>query len=136
MKEKINLKMQGHIKVTSNKGGIIFEDHNTIEVDALDILVSCLSQIGPTPRQVDTIVVAGVAIGSVPKLIEQATILDNTITFSTEFTESDFNGTIEDLELRAASVDDKLFSSKTGLNVFKDDQTRLRIDWTITINNC
>lgn len=56
---------------------------------------------------------------------------DNSITFSTLYEEGDFNGEIKSLELRHTGG--YIMAYKAGLSVVKDSQSRVKINWKITV---
>lgn len=133
--EGIKLKARGYI--TLRKGGrVVYRNHNQIGPDMLKIVTMCLSQLQGN-RQVDTIKAIG-DFGSIDRPItginyESET---NTIIFSTVFYEFDFNGTLESLELLSLSLGNALLAKKDDLDIFKDGNSRLQIDWAIKINDC
>lgn len=136
MEEQLNLKIAGHVVISSGTGEVLLDEHNAIGADSLEIVLNCLSQLGGA-KHVDNIEVTG-AFGIAIKPINAFTYDDstNTVTFQTEFLEDDFNGTVTDMRLLSLSLLTKVMATKDSLNVLKDDQTRLRVSWSITINNC
>lgn len=134
MHNKINLNIKGHILVTSNKNGVMYNEHNTIAPDALAILINCLNQRDYT-KQIDSINVTGPGIGTVSRSIisSQYDPATNSITFRTVFYEFDFNGVIEELELKSNSFGSRVFATKDGLSIMKDSESRIQIDWKINI---
>lgn len=136
MQSKLNLRFRGHIKATSNKLGILYNNSNTIGADALEIVTRCLGQLGNT-QQVDTIIVDGNFGTSERTVIENSyNAVDNSITFSAIFYEGDFDGQISDMKLISESLGDKVMATKAGLSITKDGSSRLRIDWKINVEQC
>lgn len=132
MKENIKLGIRGHIKATSNKDGLVFNDHNEISSGALETILKCMSQLNGEAK-VDTIKALG-TFGNKERDITfvQYNSNDNTMLFRTIFYEFDFDGTITSLELNSESLGTQL-ANRTSLSIFKDDSARLQIDWKIQI---
>lgn len=138
MIDKVNLKIGGHIKVYNGKE-LVFEEPNQIMPKALDIILRSLDttqNLGVNKLRVVTS--AGEVIKDISS-IEISTIT-RSIRFTTILLESDFNGYINSLYLRSESeepttnIEPLDFSGKTGLSILKDSNTRLMINWEITIN--
>lgn len=129
------LNIQGLIKVTSNTLGVIYRKHNTITPDALEIITNCLYQRDFT-KQIDTIEIKG-DFGVRDRTITTGRYnpIDNTITFKAVFYEGDFEGTIEEMALVAGTYYRKKFAEKEEINIYKDRESRVQIEWTIQITN-
>lgn len=136
MGDNFELGIRGHIKAINNKTGILYNDPNTIGSGALGIIIQTLSQIGGTV-QVDTIKANG-AFGQTETNITSAQYnqAEKSITFKATFLEDDFNGTVEDLELKSNSLGGLVMAQKTGLSIIKDSDSRLQIEWKIIITLC
>lgn len=132
---QIKLNIQGLIKITSNTMGVVYRKHNTITPDALEIITNCLYQRDFT-KQIDTIAVMG-DFGVRERTITSGRYnpTDNTITFKAVFYEGDFEGTIEEMTLIADTYYRKKFAEKEEINIHKDGESRVQIEWTIQITN-
>lgn len=133
--EEVKLKIKGIITISSDKTGIIYKEHNTITEDALEVVMNCLYQ-GNFTKQIDTIKVMG-PFGQFSKGISSGIYnpLDKSISFKAVFLENDFTGTITDMELIAESFYQKAFAKKDGMSIYKDDESRIQIEWKIKIMN-
>lgn len=140
MLDKLNLDMKGHI--TIHKGDeVIFEEKNQILPEALNIILRALDTT--KNRGINKLHVV-TSVGEISKDIESAIVneANSSITFTTTLLESDFNGLINSLYLRAVPPTGEVsntivipnFSGKTGLSILKDAGTRLRVSWEIIIN--
>ena len=141
MLDRLDLNMKGHIQVHKGEE-LIFEEHNQIMPKALLIILNSLDatrNIGINKLHVVT------SAGEVKKDITTTLVnpTSNSVTFTTVLLETDFNGYINSLYLRSEPVGLLVggmsgelpnFSGKTGLNILKDGNTRLKISWEITIN--
>lgn len=136
MADNFNLSINGHIKILSlDSGNILFEQHNKIGSDALEIITRCMTQVDFS-KSVDKIK----AYGDFQAIEGDISFVNyipstNTLLFRTIFMEFDFDGTIDRLELRSSALN-KVFAMKEGLNILKDSKTRIQIDWGITVTNC
>lgn len=136
MTEKFNLSINGHIKIISSKDNkILFEQHNQIESDALEIITRCMSQVDFN-KSVDKIKAYGNFLSTEREVFfVNYTPSTNTMLFRATFMEFDFDGTIDKLELRSSALN-KVFAMKEGLSILKDAQSRVQIDWSITVTSC
>lgn len=131
--DSIKLGIRGHILVTSNKEGVLYDHSNTISSGALPTIIQCLSQIGGN-KSLDSIKAIG-DFGSAQVAISNTHYNpgESSIEFTALFDENSFNGTVTTLKLMSVSLGDIEFAKKTGLSLLKDSQTRLQIKWKITI---
>ena len=136
MTEKFNLSINGHIKIISSKDNkILFEQHNQIESDALEIITRCMSQVDFN-KSIDKIKAYGNFLSTEREVFfVNYTPSTNTMLFRATFMEFDFDGTIDKLELRSSALN-KVFAMKEGLSILKDAQSRVQIDWSITVTSC
>ena len=132
MNDSIYLDLMGHIEIFNN-GELIFSEKNAITNDAIFILLNSLNTTGEH-NGIDTLNVS-VGFAIIRKPITEAIVnnIDNSITFTTILVENDFNGNINQLSLQSSKLG-KLFSIKSGLNINKDNNMRLKINWKIIIN--
>ena len=137
MKDKLKIGLSGHIvirSISSNKSKILLNTHNEVESTALEIVTRCLSQVDFN-KAIDKVKV----YGNFPAKENDVFFVkydqsDNSMLFRALFTEGDFSGNITKLELRCSALD-KTFSNKSLVNITKDDQTRIQVDWKIIITN-
>lgn len=136
MTEKFNLSINGHIKIISSKDNkILFEQHNQIESDALEIITRCMSQVDFN-KSVDKIKAYGNFLSTEREVFfVNYTPSTNTMLFRATFMEFDFDGTIDKLELRCSALN-KIFASKDSLSILKDSQSRVQVDWKISVTSC
>lgn len=82
---------------------------------------------------VDHIVVTG-NFGQLNKPIDNSRISEDgtQLVFSTTLNEGDFDGNIRGVDLKNLSRN-YLMATKSGLNIVKDSESRVRISWTINI---
>lgn len=136
MTDNLKIQLKGKLEVSilskNDKEEIILNDDNQIESGAIEILTRCLSQLNFS-KSLDVMEAIG-DFGAVEKFISIANFpAENQIQLTCIFEETDFNGTVTDLKMKSSSLG-LVFSSKTGLSITKDDDMRLRVRWTITIN--
>ena len=132
MNDTIYLDLKGHIEIFKDDE-LIFSEKNAITKDAIFILLNSLDTTGVN-KGIDTLnVIAGPI--NINKLINEVVInsIENSVTFTTILVENDFNGNINELTLRSSKLG-KIFSIKSGLNIYKDNNMRLKINWKIIIN--
>lgn len=132
MNDTIYLDLRGHIEIF-NEDELIYSEKNAITNDAIFILLNSLNTTG-VRNGIDTLKVS-VGFSIIKKPISEAIVnnIDNSITFTTILVENDFNGNINELSLESIKLG-KLFSTKSGLNINKDNNMRLKINWKIIIN--
>lgn len=128
---KLEIGIKGLVQIFDNKSGLVFIDHNQIEAGAEEIVAACLTQLNGI-KQIDTMVVTG-DFGTVTKQVSASEINTNAVTLKTVVLEDDFNGTITSLELRSNSAGNLLMATKDDLSIVKDGESRVQINWTITI---
>ena len=136
MNDKLNIGLNGHIKVISSKdNSILFEEHNQIESTALEIITRCLSQVDFN-KSVDKIKAYGNFTAIEREIFfVQYNPAENSMLFRATFFEFDFDGTIDKLELRCSALN-KMFASKDNLSILKDSQSRVQVDWKISVTSC
>lgn len=132
MNDTAYLDIKGNIQIYKNDEKI-FDDHNEVAPEALEVILNALT-CNKGNYGIDIIKAKGI-FPTVDKVITETSINLNTktISFSTVLLEDDFNGYINQLYLHSSSID-KSFSFKRGLNILKDNSTRLKVIWNITIN--
>lgn len=135
MIDKTNINLVGEIEVSSlknNETELLFKDKNQIEPGAIKIITRSLTSL-----DFDKSVSEIIAEGDFGTSNAQITLVnypaDNQIEFIAIFEEFSFEGTVTDLKLKSTALNE-IFSSKTGLNIVKDTEMRLRVKWLITIN--
>lgn len=135
MNNNIKIGLRGQIEISSVRRGheeIIFKDNNQIEPDAIKIITRCLTQIDFS-KSLDAMEASGDFPPTERSITSVQYPADNIIELTCIFEEPDFNGTVTDLKMKSSALG-LIFSSKTGLSINKDDEMRLRVKWTITIN--
>jgi hypothetical protein len=134
MQETLKPKIVGRVIITEESGKVLLDQSNAIGSDAFAIICRCMGQLNGT-KQVDTLRARGSGFDvTVPIELNQYNNVTNGMLFRGTLLESSFNGTLTDLELLSNSLDGSQMATKTGINIFKDNLTRLRVDWTIIIN--
>lgn len=131
MKESINVGIKGEVLVKAN-GKKVYVNKNNIEPNADKILMRCLTQLD-FPKSVDTIKVGG-TFGEEESLITFAQFLtsENCILFKASFNNTAFRGTINTLKLCNSALNLNL-ATKGGLNIVKDSDIVIQIEWKIFI---
>jgi hypothetical protein len=133
MTDNINIGLKGHIIITSSSGEILFEEHNEIESSAITIVARCLTQLDFS-KAVDKIR----ASGNFTAYEREVTKVDynageNSVKFTAVFFEEDFDGIVTKLELRCGTLNLN-FAKKEGLNLAKDNNSRIQVDWKIYVS--
>ena len=133
MNDNFKIGLAGFINITSNNKNI-FSSYNEIKPTALEIITRCLSQTDLS-KSLDKIKVSG-DFGEFDREITfvEYNPLENSMKFRAFFYESDFDGTINKMELLCTALS-KVFSSKDNISLTKDGQTRIQIDWKIFVTN-
>jgi hypothetical protein len=135
MKDNIKMGLKGRITITDQKNVALFDDNNQIEPSALEIITRCLTQ-RDFSKSINKIKAYG-DFGESEANISHTEYLpgESAILLRAVFLETDFNGTVTDLELRCSALD-LIFASKHDLNITKDGSARVQVDWKIfvTIN--
>ena len=130
MKQLVKTKIRGHLKVTDDNGKILFDDHNDIVTNAENLLRRCVVGL----NDLDTVE----AFNSSPTSLATTTrivytlVSTNQIDLSFKFLPTDFNDTVDKLELGNST--EGVFSEVTGLSILKDSSTSLNITWSLTFN--
>lgn len=133
MKDTLRIGLEGHVRVTSNKYGVVYDNSNTIGINALEILTRCMGQVD-LEKSVDKIKVSGPFGEFTGDIIANNYIsAENAMEFSAIFYENNFDGTVTELELQCSALGNKIMATRTGVSILKDAATRLRVDWKITV---
>ena len=135
MQEQVNLKGKGEVSITLIKGGVrtpLFKT-NLITTNARNICAKALIDEDYQINQIKAFN-TGTQLANITNLTRRfVQNEDNAIEFVARFIESDFDGTVTELNLESAIGG--IFSELTGLSVVKDGQSQLEVLWKITINN-
>lgn len=135
MNTLLPVEIKGHIKITNQLGETLFDDNNAVGENAYEIICRCLSQLDFN-KSVDIIESEG-DYGQSQATIEHVEYnqMNNSMLFRATILENDFEGTINSLFLTSSPLNG-LMAKKEGLSIYKDNSSRLQIDWVITINPC
>lgn len=134
MEEKIKMDVKGWLilKGIDSKGNemILYNDHNTLTGDAKEILTYILAGESWGLNKIK-VLKNNVELASNTNLSHVFPTTDS-VQFSCMFSETDFNDTLDELQLISQSG--KIFSKVSSLNVFKDNTVKLMVTWKLTIN--
>lgn len=134
MNDTTDLDIRGQITIKEIKTGeVLFNESNQITPDALFILLKSLSTVEGNHGINAMSVVVGAAQYNKNITSAEVDMFDNSITFQAILLEEDFDGYINELYLTSITAR-RNFATKTGLNILKDNNTRLAVNWKITIN--
>lgn len=137
-KDQMKVDIQGEVEIIVAGESTVYK--NAITLDAISIILNCLPGI-PNSHRVDTVRFIG-DFGQVDKSISDSEVdfsedtesaNYHSVLFITQAIDSDFEGTIEEINLRCSTLD-KSFSIKTGLNIPKPNNVNIEIRWRIRIN--
>lgn len=133
MKDNIKMGLKGRITITDQNNMALFDDNNQIKPSALEIITRCLTQ-KDFSKSINRIVAYG-DFGESEANISYTEYLpdESAILFRAIFLETDFNGTINNLELRCSALD-LTFANKSNLDIVKDGSARVQVDWKIFVN--
>lgn len=138
MKQKINIEVKGHLKITSIKKGekpqVLYNDHNALIPNYKNIIRHAIA--GDISYAIDRVRVLGSSVPLATTVISSVSYIpltDNEVKFIAVFDEASFDGTFDEVFLFSDAGGD--FSQVTGLSITKDNQTQLQIEWTLKIIN-
>ena len=138
MRTKLLLEITGHLQVKSQKENepwaVLYDEHNAIDPNHLNIVRKALAglagaRIGNIKAYNGGTLLATAMVGSSNTPVSPL----NVVEFLAEFSESSFNGTLDEFKLEAVS--EGIFSYVDNLSIYKDNQTKLAITWKLTINS-
>lgn len=130
MKTKVNPQIKGHLKVTDDNGNILYDDHNDIVINAENLLRRCVAGDNDL-NQVEAYNNTPASLGTTTRL-SYTYVSTNEVELSFKFLPTDFNDTIDKLEL--GNDTEGVFSEVTGLSILKDNNTSLNVTWKLTFN--
>lgn len=133
MAETQKVRIIGRVTLKDPKTGeTIYSEHNAIGEKAIEVLAQCLTQLGGE-RSVSMIRATGNGISAETNITgSDYTVETNTITFRALFGHDSFSGDVGTLELWSGNLL-KMVASKSGLNINKDAQSSLLVEWAITV---
>lgn len=134
MDTNVKLKIQGQITITSIQNKIetdVIKINNQIETSAIEIITKCLTGID-YHKSLDRVIATGPGILATAPITAVTYPSENEIILTYIFEEESFQGEITKLAL-GSTVLNKDFSTKEGLNINKDSNMRLKINWKIKI---
>lgn len=128
MKENLGIKMVGEIILLSN-GKEVLKTKNQIQPTAGEVVLRSIANL-PQSLNVNEITLNG----SFKKQVFDTIINPDeiSITFITQIAAQEFIGTIQTLELGISDTV-LLLAKKEGLNLIKDGETVVEIQWKITL---
>jgi hypothetical protein len=137
MKQPINLKMEGHLKLTRVSQAsreVLYDDHNALVANYKNIVRHAIAGdathfIGQVKAFKANTLLATAPISGVTYI----PLTDNEVKFTAIFDEASFDDTADEFHLHSNGGGQ--FSEVTGLSIAKDNQTQLIVEWTLKIIN-
>lgn len=128
MQEELNLKISGHLFIQDDKGDVLYDDHNALTLNANNVVRRALASEPAINRMVAYYQGNEVGRTTVAGVLYPAA---DQVTFQASFSKELFNSNIDRISLNSNTSGE--FSEVTGLTLVKDGDTKMSIDWTITI---
>jgi len=129
MKQKLKARVKGHIKAYDNvTGKVLYDGANNLTAAAEELLTKMIG----TSNSLSSIAALKAAVLLANATVTTVTFPDtSSVKLKALFIESDFDDTLDELELRYNGVD--VFSEKTGLSINKNGTTQIAVEWTLTL---
>lgn len=129
MNQKLTASIKGHILITDViTNEVLYDGANNLTVDAEELVTKMLG----TSSRLSTIAAMKASSDLKNANVSSVTYPDtSSVKLKAVFVESDFNDTLDELQLRFDGTD--AFSEKTGLSISKNGSTQIAVEWTLTI---
>lgn len=129
MKQKLKATVKGHIFAYDNlTGDVLYDGPNNLTAAAEELLTKLIG----TGNYLSTIAALKASVDLKNANVVEVTYPDtSSVKLRAIFTESDFDDTLDELQLRYNGAD--VFSQKTGLSIAKNGTTQIAVEWTLNV---